>query len=66
MNIDIKTLEDLADKANARGDNNLAIVLFTFLGARKAYMDEELAIYNQDWARKRSEEIKQFQKRGDN
>ena len=66
MNIDIEEIENLADEANAKGDNNLAIVLYTFLGARKTHMDKELAIHNQDWARKRSEELKQFQNRSDN
>ena len=66
MKIENKILENLADEANVKGDNNLAIVLYTFLGARKAYMDRELAVHNQDWARKRSEEIKQFQNRGNN
>jgi hypothetical protein len=53
-------LENLADKANAMGDNNLAAVLYTFLGARRSYMDKELAIYCQGWAKKRSEELKLF------
>jgi hypothetical protein len=66
MNIDIKILEDLADEANAKGDNNLAIVLYTFLGARKTYMENELAVHNQNWARRRSEELKQFKNRKNN
>ena len=66
MKIDNKILENLADEANAKGDNNLAIVLYTFLGARKAHMDTSLAIHNQDWARTRSEELKQFQNRSKN
>ena len=61
-----KVLEELADEANITGDNNLAIVLYTFLGARKAYMDKELAIHCQDWARKRVKEIDQFKNRGNN
>jgi len=66
MNINIDKIENLADRANAKGDNNLAIVLYTFLGARRAYMDKELAEHNQDWARKRTKEISQFLKKGDN
>ena len=66
MNINIDRIEDLADEANAKGDNNLAVVLYTFLGARKVYMEKELAAHNQDWARKRSKEISQFLKKGDN
>ena len=59
-------LENLADEANITGDNNLAIVLYTFLGARKAHMDKELAIHCQDWAKKRVREIKQFNNRKNN
>ena len=59
-------LENLADEANITGDNNLAIVLYTFLGARKSYMDKELAIYVQDWAKRRVKEIDQFKSRGNN
>ena len=55
-----KKLEELADEANITGDTNLAIVLYTFLGARKTYMDKELASYCQDWAKKRVKEIEQF------
>lgn len=61
-----KELEILADKANIAGDNNLAIVLYTFLGARKCHMDEKFATYCQDWAKRRSEELKQFQNRENN
>jgi len=53
-------LENLADEANITGDNNLAIVLYTFLGARKTYMEEQFAKHSQDWARKRVKELKQF------
>ena len=59
-------LETLADQANIKGDNNLAIVLYTFLGARKSYMEKELAIHCQDWAKKRVKEIDQFRNRRNN
>ena len=59
-------LENLADEANITGDNNLAIVLYTFLGAKKTHMDKEFAHYCQDWAKKRVEEIKQFENRRNN
>ena len=61
-----KELENLADEANITGDNNLAIVLYTLLGARKAHMDKELAIHCQDWAKKRVEEIKLLKNRKNN
>ena len=56
-------LENLADEANIKGDNNLAVVLYTFLGARKIHMDKELAMLCRDWAEKRTREIKQFDKK---
>ena len=52
-----KELETLADQANASGDNSLAIVLYTFLGAKNAHMDKELAIHCQNWARQRVKEL---------
>ena len=58
--IDLNEIEDLADKANAMGDNNLAIVLYTFLGSRKAYMEKEFATHCQDWAKRRVNEIKRI------
>ena len=61
-----KELENLADEANITGDNNLAIVLYTLLGARKAHMDKELAIHCQDWAKKRIKEIKLLKNRKNN
>ena len=59
-------LENLADEANIMGDNNLAIVLYTFLGARKTYMDKEFATLCQDWAKKRVKEIDQFKNNRNN
>ena len=59
-------LENIADEANITGDNNLAIVLYTFLGSRKAHMDRELAVHCQDWAKKRVKEINQFKNRRNN
>lgn len=61
-----KELENLADEANITGDNNLAIVLYTLLGARKTHMDKELAIHCQDWAKKRIKEIKLLKNRKNN
>ena len=66
MKINTKIVEDLADEANSKGDNNLAILLYTFLGARKTHLDYELAIHCQDWAKNRIKEIKLFDNRGNN
>ena len=59
-------LEEMADEANFTGDSSLAIVLYTFLGSRKTYMDKEFASYCQDWAKKRVKEIDQFRNRKNN
>ena len=59
-------LEEMADEANITGDSSLAIVLYTFLGSRKTYMDKEFASYCQDWAKKRVKEIDQFRNRKNN
>ena len=59
-------LEAMADEANITGDANLAIVLYTFLGSRKTYMDKEFAAHCQDWAKKRVKEIDQFRNRKNN
>ena len=59
-------LKQLAARAQSLGDNNLAIMLHVFLGARATHMDSDLAIHCQEWAKKRIEELKQFKKRGYN
>ena len=59
-------LKQLAARAQSLGDNNLAIVLHVFLGARATYMDSNLAEHCQEWAKKRMEEIEQFKNRKNN
>ena len=61
-----KELETLADQANISGDNNLAIVLYTFLGAKNAHMDKEFAKHCQDWAKQRVKELKMLNNRKNN
>ena len=61
-----KELEKRAEEANAMGDKNLAITLFAFLGARQSHLEDALAAYIQDWAKKRTEEIKLFHNRKNN
>tara|TARA_Y100000310_G_scaffold323014_1_gene382835 strand:- start:437 stop:640 length:204 start_codon:yes stop_codon:yes gene_type:complete len=46
-----KPLEKIADEARKSGDHQLAIVLYTFLGSRKAGLTKEFADYCQDWAK---------------
>ena len=66
MKIDDKRLEELADEANIKGDNNLAIILYTLLGSRKVYMDSALATHVQDWAKERAKDIEFFKNRKNN
>ena len=61
-----KELEDLADEANIKGDNNLAIVLYVFLGSRKVFLDGAFAKMAKAWAEERVKEINLFNKRADN
>ena len=59
-------LEKIADEANIKGDNNLAIVLYTFIGARNVSLDGALAESIQNWARQRVREINSFKRNENN
>ena len=50
-------IKKLAEEAKESGDNQLAIVLHTFMGARHAGLAKEFALYCQDWAKAGSEWI---------
>ena len=41
----------MADECKARGENNLAIVLYAYLGSKKAGLDSLYAAHCQDFAR---------------
>ena len=66
MNIDNEILENLAEHAKEEGDNNLAILLHVFLGARHANVDYELAVHCQNWSRMQLEAINQVRNRRNN
>jgi len=49
--MDDKILNEMAKEAETKGDNNLAIVLHVFLGAKKAGIGGLFAEHCQDFAR---------------
>ena len=53
----LKELEKLADKSLSEGNNNLAIVLYAYLGAEKAGQGGLYAEHCQDFARRSLREI---------
>ena len=60
------TLEEMADVLKEEGENNLAIVLYTYLGSRKIGLDGFFAKHCQEFAKKGSGEIKKHLKRKNN
>ena len=54
-----EALKEMADECKARGENNLAIVLYAYLGSKKAGLDGLYAEHCQDFARSGLEAIKQ-------
>tara|TARA_Y100000310_G_C20040231_1_gene515815 strand:- start:214 stop:420 length:207 start_codon:yes stop_codon:yes gene_type:complete len=61
-----ETIEFLADKAKAAEYNDLAIVLYTYLGSKKVGMGSEFARHCQLFARAGVEEIELFKNRRNN
>ena len=61
-----KQIEILARKAEREEDNDLAIVLYTYLGSKRVGMGSEFARYCQAFAREGVKEIKMHLKRGNN
>ena len=55
-----------AVKAKLLGNNDLAIVLYTYLGTKHVGMSSDFARYCQDYAKEGAKQIEMFQKRGDN
>ena len=60
------SLKEMAEACKSSGENNLAIVLFTYLGSRKIGLDGYFASHCQEFAKKGSEDINKFVKKGDN
>jgi hypothetical protein len=58
-----KAIEQLAEKAKAKGKNDLAIVLYTYLGSDKLGMGSDFARYCQVFAREGIKQTEQRQNR---
>ena len=61
-----ETIEYLADKAKAAEYNDLAIVLYTYLGSKKVGMGSEFARYCQTFAKEGAKEIEMHMNRRNN
>jgi len=65
MNLD-EQLENIADEAKKSGQNDLAIVLYCYVGARKAGVGSVFTRHCQDWAKMAAEELKKMKNRENN
>ena len=61
-----EVIELLADKAKLAEYNDLAIVLYTYLGSKKIGLGSDFARYCQSFASKSLEEVKMFENRKNN
>ena len=61
-----EVIENLADKAKLARHNDLAIVLYTYLGSKKMGMGSDFARHCQVFARDGSKEIELFKNRRNN
>ena len=61
-----KELENLADEAKLLGENDLAIVLYTYLGSKHVGMSSEFARYCQTFAKEGAKEIELLMNRRNN
>ena len=62
----VTVLEQMADECKASGENNLAIVLYAYLGSEKCGMDSYFAKHCQEFASEGVKEIKKVQSRHNN
>ena len=60
------SLKEMAKACEESGENNLAIVLYTYLGSRKIGLDGYFAKHCQEFAKKGSKEINKYLKKGNN
>ena len=65
-NMKLKELEEVADKSLSEGNNNLAIVLYGYLGAHKAGMGSLYAEHCQEFCKRGLKEIDEFNNRRNN
>tara|TARA_B100001245_G_C22646712_1_gene317729 strand:+ start:19 stop:213 length:195 start_codon:yes stop_codon:yes gene_type:complete len=59
-------LEEIAEEAKLLGNNDLAIVLYVYLGSDKLGMGSEFARYCQTFAKEGIKEIELHKSRGNN
>ena len=59
-------LEELAEEAGLAGENDLAIVLYTYLGSKHVGMGSEFARYCQAFAKEGVKEIEMYKNRRSN
>lgn len=60
------SLEEMAKACEESGENNLAIVLYTYLGSRKMGLDGYFAKHCQEFAQKSCNDINKHLKRKNN
>ena len=60
------TLKEMAEALKEHGENNLAIVLYTYLGSRKIGLDGYFAAHCQEFAKKGSKDINKYLKKENN
>jgi hypothetical protein len=60
------TLKEMAEALKEHGENNLAIVLYTYLGSRKIGLDGFFAKHCQEFAKEQLPEIQKTLKRKNN
>lgn len=61
-----KELEELAEEAKLVGENDLAIVLYTYLGSKHVGMGSDFARYCQTFAEEGIRELNMYKNRGRN
>ena len=59
-------IEEIAKEAKNGGMNDLAVVLYCYLGARKAGVSSEFSSYCQVWAKQASAELNKIKNRRNN
>ena len=62
----VTVLEEMADECKISGENNLAIVLYAYLGSEKCGMDAYFAKHCQEFAVEGIKEIKKIRSRYNN
>ena len=62
----VYTLDELAEEAKLVGENDLAIILYTYLGSKHVGMGSEFARYCQAFAEEGIKEIEMYKSRRNN